>query len=322
MKSPRQYVGLRKVSAQRQLSPKWLKSVELSAQQYCYFYDSGAVNNVTHGGATIVHYCFVSGITLQPDGTGVLKLHYNMGVPSDPYAHLDDAQAYTGDYGTYGGMYMMDTAYRWFSSYAEPKKELEQPYDDILKRDMELEKSPAITNFSGVWNLDSDASKAAKGGMAYSTLGLTSIKGTSVGLGVVNLNPGGFGIVGIYKNAKRTFVTALMPLPKTDAVCFEIDIDRQSGQTNLWIDDKGLDLGVLKGFENGAHNAALTMGAIRSGDHLLSGRFTNCAVAVDGQWQQARLSPLQKENAILPHHEARVLAQDSVLIRDLRTAVV
>jgi len=316
-------------SPPRRQSSRWLKSVELTALDTAYFWASDVASNADHSVTTWPYVSKVSTLEktdqyghLVPDG---YVLFFQMSNGTDPLGNYGYAQEWDGSYGQGDSIVIQPSTMDHMHSSTDPKAEAKKIEKFLNPDGMNPtalpDKTPALTNFSGVWAFDSKESKVTNGGMAYGTMGLSS-KDASVGIGIINHKPGGFAIVGVYKTPERILVTPSLKLPKGDSFCFEIDIDRKSGQTNLWINDEGLNLGILKGFENGAHGAALALGAVRYGDHLLSGRFTDCALAVDGQWQQACVMATQKDSKILPHHEVGIIASNGMYARDLRTAVI
>jgi len=204
----------------------------------------------------------------------------------------------------------------WNMASNEPSRPSPEELENLLAR------LPVYSNVSGIWKFDLTKSKVTHNGAAYAVTSLASARNAMVQFGIVNLGSHGFAAIGMYRTPEKTRLTAPMALPKADSYCFEIDMDAQTGQTNFWVNDQGWDMGVLKGFKGGAHVSAFGAGALHPGDHLLSGRFTDCAYAVDGQWQKAEFKRELAKNNLALHQESTMLAADSVSFRDLRTAVI
>jgi len=183
------------------------------------------------------------------------------------------------------------------------------------------DKEVAITNISGVWHVDSNNSKLTVDGGAGSMLCLSTAAGSHLVFGIMKVHPDTMAAFAVHITPQRTRSTPLIPLAKSDSYCLETDIDRKTGQTNVWVNDVGLDMGVLKALKGGAHSASFAVAASQPGDHLLSGRFTNCAIAKAGQWVAAAFDETLQGGNLALHHDVKIAAPNSLSCRDLRSSV-
>jgi hypothetical protein len=71
-----------------------------------------------------------------------------------------------------------------------------------------------------------------------------------------------------------------------EPVHLELDIDPTTSDIVFWINDKGLDMGVIPGFKGGADSVRWHAGANRNRDKL-NGKLTDCAIANASGWNSA-----------------------------------
>lgn len=107
-------------------------------------------------------------------------------------------------------------------------------------------------------------------------------------------------------------------LTDKDYIYFEIDVETKTSRVVFWINDLGLDMGVLPGFENGAISAV--WGAKASpGAHMIGGQFADCAYATAAGWQSSDFNNCTiAHNNLESHHYVEVLSSHAIALGDKR----
>jgi hypothetical protein len=182
-------------------------------------------------------------------------------------------------------------------------------------------KSRPITNVSGLWKYESVNSKVTADGAAGSMVCLRAASGQYLVCGIAKTQPGTTSAFVVHLTPTSARATDLIPLPKASSYVLEADVAAKTGQTTFWVNDVGINLGKLNGLKGGATSAYFAVAASCAEDHLPSGRFANCAVAKNGKWETANLTYNLQSGKLDPHQEVKILAQDSVSSRDLRSRV-
>ncbi len=182
---------------------------------------------------------------------------------------------------------------------------------------------PPVTNISGVWKFDSADSRVTRSGAAITAMTLVSPKGGLAVLGIMKSASHGLTGLALHIAKDGTRRAVLLPLPKADAFCLELDSDSKTGQVTFWINEAGWDMGRL-GFNGGGWGAFVGR-TMHPHDHLLSGQFAECAVARNGRWQSCDftqpLATLRTVKQLSPYHEHGHPEANTIRTRDLRTAV-
>ncbi|HVU37317.1 MAG TPA: hypothetical protein VHC95_03215 [Opitutales bacterium] len=177
-----------------------------------------------------------------------------------------------------------------------------------------------ITNVAAVWEPEASTAKISSiDGGAYKVISLNSLAGhrACVGIGLdYSGSPVAFGVYTTHQTVKITDPLPLSADAKSYAL--EVDLDHKTGQTTFWINDVGLDMGVLDGFKGGAHFAGFGGGTMKPNDQMLSGRLSKCAVGSVNRWRPAELSTQTMLSCMPPHVEIKTKG-DSYTCRDLRS---
>jgi len=302
--------GGRGTNRRRKYSANWLAAVEMMAVDvnctidgYSFITGSGSMSEWR-----------VDGVETSGVGFGWNSAYPDDQKPTTWYSREPGGQAINISSDDMDGP---NSTAKWRSSaYNELKKR------SPIEAEAMLASLPVRTNVSATWQFDSTKTKVIAGGASYAVVSLASARGALIQLGIVCLHNHGLAMVGLHASANGVRLTDPMPLPKADSYCFEIDVDPKTGQTTLWNNEKGWDMGALEGFQGGGHFPGFTAGTLQSGDHLPSGRFMNCAFAVEGKWQKAELSKENTQHTLAMHQESALLAPDCISFRDLRTAVI
>ena len=245
-------------------------------------------------------------INNDPFGVGGGGGNDDEGDDYSPSSTLDDGSSDGSGDGSYSG-----------SSYTYAKndhvKKLNALPGDLLAKCL-------VTNLAGVWRFDSDKASITPNGAAVCGLTIASTQRDVATLGIVKWGPQN--VAGLVTHVSRDGVkrATLLPLPKSSSYCFEFDIEQIRGQVTCWINDTGWDMGTL-GFKGGALGM-VSARVLHHGDHMLSGHFSDCAVAVGDKWQALDLTIHPPQNNLALYHEYEHPTPDSIHIRDLRTAMV
>lgn len=175
-----------------------------------------------------------------------------------------------------------------------------------------------ITNVSAIWWPGVSIPKAVRG-LTSATICLCAEK-SWLKLGLLR-QPDGRQTVSIcYNSSVRKSIVRPTPVPTGEYVCFEIDVNPKSSQVTFWVNDRGLDMGVLPGFEGGGQQAFWVASAT-SDAHLISGKFSDCAFATQSGWIACDMSEndLGRYN-VLEYHQLEVLSRNSFALSDKRSA--
>ena len=109
-----------------------------------------------------------------------------------------------------------------------------------------------------------------------------------------------------------------LSVAKDQPLHLELDIDPKTSNVVYWVNDKGMDMGVLPGFKGGADRAVWAAFGMQGGD-MLSGKLSNCAYATAAGW---RATAFGKEhivrNDLHPDHSVETLAHNSIAIGNSR----
>lgn len=112
-----------------------------------------------------------------------------------------------------------------------------------------------------------------------------------------------------------------MPTPITigESAYFEIDVNPLTSQVTFWVNEQGMDMGVLRGFKGGAQRASWVAVA-GPNDHLPNGSFTDCAIAHAEGWESCKFLKSDAAQLILqPHHKVELIAADAIAYAEMRS---
>ncbi|HVU37316.1 MAG TPA: hypothetical protein VHC95_03210 [Opitutales bacterium] len=305
-------LSLKKHRLRRKYSKSWLDEVELIGMGVS-LKPSGSVTVSTGGTCWCGTWGAGAGAKVGMDDSG------------NAYELLADGTPLGGDYYYFDDSDVVDLGdpdnYNWdYASIAS------KHYTDHVKSilpNLNLPQIRPLTNAAGVWVPESVESLiATEQGAAFKTVSLATLGCFRATVGVGRDQAGNIFAFGSHASLqpRQTSVTDVVPLPKADSYAMEVDIDAKTGHTRFWVNDVGIDVGVLAGFKGGAHFAGFGGGTLVLGDHMLSGRFTNCAVATAKGWQPASLANNQLMGCIPPHIQVKANS-DGLTCRDLRSRV-
>jgi len=175
-----------------------------------------------------------------------------------------------------------------------------------------------ITNVSGMLYSTQKISIPSTG---FSTVMLSLItdNGSWLKAGVMRNGRGDQLLTIGYNSPTRQAMVMPRPIPLGDYVYLEIDINAKSSQVTVWVNDKGLDLGVLPGFKGGTSRAAWVVRSTPD-THLYSGKLVNCAIATADGWSSCSWDKyaFQKDD-LKDHHFTSLLSSHSFAFGDKRS---
>jgi len=176
-----------------------------------------------------------------------------------------------------------------------------------------------ITNISALW-WPGVSIPSRVHGVTSANISLESEQGCMLKAGLMRSRHGLVSLWLTYISPSRRVIARPEFLSDFECIYFEIDTHPTTSQVTFWINDKGLDMGVLPGFEYGAQRYAIEAHATQDA-HLFSGKFTDCAFASTSGWIACDLSKSQVGHSNLQdHHTVDILSLSSIAIGDKRSA--
>jgi hypothetical protein len=115
----------------------------------------------------------------------------------------------------------------------------------------------------------------------------TGALGLSVRLATSLFQASKYVCYGWYHTSKDLLVTPPLACSakEGDYVYLEVDLDPKTSQVTFWVNDRGADMGVLRGFEGGAQKASWAAGTKFKTTQLMNAKFADCAYATAEGWK-------------------------------------
>ncbi len=118
------------------------------------------------------------------------------------------------------------------------------------------------------------------------SVALASNKSGCMVVATITRTLSGFGVKFIYYTPSAARHSESIPVAMNEPVHVELDIDPKTSNVVFWINDKGMDMGVLDGFKGGADRARW-LAAGRHARVVHGGELRDCAVATAAGWEAA-----------------------------------
>ena len=114
----------------------------------------------------------------------------------------------------------------------------------------------------------------------------------------------------IYKHA----ITKQSELNASDSIYLEIDVNPKNSQVTFWVNEQGLDMGVLSGFKGGANRAGWFVSSTSS-IHLPNCSFADIALASKDGWLPCDLGKAATHHMnIQSYHSVELLSSNHISI--------
>jgi len=175
-----------------------------------------------------------------------------------------------------------------------------------------------VTNASFRWQPDAGNSEKAVGRVFVTLIGkddrhqITAML-TSFGNGLQ--------AIFIHHSPSSAPVSERTAVSMNESIHMELDVDPKTSNVVFWINDKGMDMGIIPGFEGGA-SAARWMATGDRHAHKLTGKLTDCAVATTDGWRATRFRDEHVNRQDLHEdHIFDVSSPNSIAIGGLRSIV-
>jgi hypothetical protein len=99
----------------------------------------------------------------------------------------------------------------------------------------------------------------------------------------------------------------------------ELDIDPNTSNVVFWVNDKGMDMGVIPGYVGGA--ARVRWMVAGNSQEMPDGKLTDCAVATSAGWKAAALRQDHINRDYLhPDHTFDIVSHNSISFGNRRFA--
>jgi hypothetical protein len=117
---------------------------------------------------------------------------------------------------------------------------------------------------------------------------------------------------------ERHVIAKPTELTTNDSFYLEIDVNPKNSQVTFWINERGMDMGVLSGFKGGANKVGWAAHA-SSAVHLPNCSFTDCALASKDGWLACDLGKADTNHAnIQSYHSVELLSPNHISITNKR----
>jgi len=153
---------------------------------------------------------------------------------------------------------------------------------------MSLEKTN-LTNASFKWQPDANLLSSASGFSSVIVSLCSRNKSYNVNV-MVQRTGKSLSALFVYDTSTSGHDTIRIPLPLDQAVHLELDINPKTSNVVYWVNDKGMDMGVLPGFKGGAEEAYWTVCGFHGHD-MMFGKMLDCAFATSEGWQATSFRP-------------------------------
>jgi hypothetical protein len=175
-----------------------------------------------------------------------------------------------------------------------------------------------VTNVSAIWRPDA---KTSATGVASANVSLTAANGNWLRAGVLRGSKGMFVLSLSYSSPERKCIAPSRSVPalsQGDNVYLEIDVDPKDSRVVFWVNNVGLDMGVLPGFKGGAPQVSWLAQA-GSNSHMINGQLTDCAFATAAGWTACDLGKCEVGHQNLQdHHLVEQLSPNGFAVGDRR----
>jgi hypothetical protein len=170
---------------------------------------------------------------------------------------------------------------------------------------------PNLTNASFLWH----PSAATPENPTHSSVSvaLASNKHGCMVVATISRSLTGFGAKFIYYTPSSARHSKSISVALNEPVYVELDIDSKAGKVVYWINDKGMDMGVLDGFKGGADRVRW-LAAARGQLNVHGGELTDCAVATEAGWEAAAFRDEHVDaNQLHTDHIFKVSSHNSIV---------
>jgi len=169
---------------------------------------------------------------------------------------------------------------------------------------------PNLTNASFRWQ--PDAIIPENPSQSDVSVGLSSKRGYMV---VVSITRSRDGLSVVFMHYGPGTVRHMQPIAVAidKPIHVELDIDPKTSNVVYWVNDKGMDMGVLDGFKGGADSVRWLAGGhdMRT---IHGGEFMDCSVATEAGWRPAGFRSEHVEaDELHPSHALKVSSHNSIV---------